>query len=256
MREIVDLLDAVRPRGEIGGRARPRRAGGDRHDVRGERDPEGAAPRRMRRACRRSPTIPASRSMRSAASRASIRRAGPARRAISPLAMRKVEERLQAAGATTPEQRRAHFVCVLALALPDGEVETFPGRVDGTLVWPPRGDQGFGYDPIFLPDGHSRTFRRDERGGEARLAARRREALCRIAPAPSSFSRARCLGATMNGRGSQSPRAPPPSASMSTGRSARRSAPIATSTPMSATRRRTRRASRRPLRASWRISRR
>jgi XTP/dITP diphosphohydrolase len=74
------------------------------------------------------------------------------------IAMRKVEERLKAIGATTPEKRRAHFVAVLAVAAPDGEVETFEGRVDGTLVWPPRGDHGFGYDPIFLPDGHSRTF--------------------------------------------------------------------------------------------------
>ena len=73
-------------------------------------------------------------------------------------AMRKIEERLQTAGATTPERRRAHFVCVLALAFPNGEVTTFPGRVDGTIVWPPRGDRGFGYDPIFLPDGHSRSF--------------------------------------------------------------------------------------------------
>ncbi len=73
-------------------------------------------------------------------------------------AMQKVEDRLQAAGAVTPEQRRARFVCVLALAFPGGPVETFTGRVDGTLVWPPRGDRGFGYDPVFLPDGHTHTF--------------------------------------------------------------------------------------------------
>jgi XTP/dITP diphosphohydrolase len=73
-------------------------------------------------------------------------------------AMQKVEDRLQAKGAVTPDQRRARFVCVLALARPEGKVETFTGRVDGTLVWPPRGEQGFGYDPVFLPDGHSRTF--------------------------------------------------------------------------------------------------
>jgi XTP/dITP diphosphohydrolase len=74
------------------------------------------------------------------------------------VAMQKVEDKLQQKGAVEPEQRRARFVCVLALALPDGEVETFTGRVDGTLVWPPRGDKGFGYDPVFLPDGRSRTF--------------------------------------------------------------------------------------------------
>lgn len=75
-----------------------------------------------------------------------------------PLAMRKVEEALKAAGAVTSETRRAHFISVLALATPEGEVETFTGTVDGTLVWPPRGTQGFGYDPIFLPDGHALTF--------------------------------------------------------------------------------------------------
>ena len=74
------------------------------------------------------------------------------------IAMRKVEDGLQAKGATTPEKRRAHFVAALALATPEGEVETFTGQVGGTLVWPPRGEHGFGYDPIFLPDGHSRTF--------------------------------------------------------------------------------------------------
>lgn len=73
-------------------------------------------------------------------------------------AMRVVEERLQALGATEPERRRAQFVCALALAIPDGAVETFIGRVHGTLVWPPRGDKGFGYDPVFLPEGHERTF--------------------------------------------------------------------------------------------------
>jgi XTP/dITP diphosphohydrolase len=73
-------------------------------------------------------------------------------------AMRLIEEKLQALGATAPEQRRAHFVSVLALAAPGGEADTFAGRVDGTLVWPPRGNLGFGYDPMFLPDGHDRTF--------------------------------------------------------------------------------------------------
>jgi XTP/dITP diphosphohydrolase len=54
--------------------------------------------------------------------------------------------------------RRACFVAALCLAWPDGHVEDFEGRVDGTLVWPPRGDKGFGYDPMFLPDGFDRTF--------------------------------------------------------------------------------------------------
>ena len=73
-------------------------------------------------------------------------------------AMRNVEEKLQALGATSPEHRRARFVCALALAIPGSAVETFIGTVDGALVWPPRGDRGFGYDPVFLPDGHDRTF--------------------------------------------------------------------------------------------------
>jgi XTP/dITP diphosphohydrolase len=72
------------------------------------------------------------------------------------LAMRLVEEHLARVG---PEAGRdAHFVCALSLCWPDGHVETFEGRVDGTLVWPPRGTQGFGYDPMFQPHGHAETF--------------------------------------------------------------------------------------------------
>lgn len=69
------------------------------------------------------------------------------------LAMRRVEERLQ--GAT---DRRAWFVCALVLCWPDGHCETFEGEVHGSLVWPPRGTFGFGYDPMFVADGHSVTF--------------------------------------------------------------------------------------------------
>jgi XTP/dITP diphosphohydrolase len=72
--------------------------------------------------------------------------------------METVEARLRERGATLPERRKAHFVSALCVAWPDGHVEEVEARVDGTLVWPPRGDQGFGYDPMFLPDGHSRTF--------------------------------------------------------------------------------------------------
>ncbi len=86
----------------------------------------------------------------------SARWAGPERDFSQ--AMRNIEEKLQAAGATTAEKRQAHFVCVLALARPGAKTETFTGMVEGTLVWPPRGEKGFGYDPIFLPDGHQRTF--------------------------------------------------------------------------------------------------
>jgi XTP/dITP diphosphohydrolase len=72
------------------------------------------------------------------------------------LAMRLVEQNLAGKGPDAP--RDAHFVCALALAWPDGHVEWFEGRVDGTLVWPPRGTHGFGYDPMFQPIGHDRTF--------------------------------------------------------------------------------------------------
>lgn len=72
------------------------------------------------------------------------------------MAMRLVEQNLQAAG---PEAGRdAHFVCALSLCWPDGHVETFEGRIDGTLVWPPRGSQGFGYDAMFLPLNGEQTF--------------------------------------------------------------------------------------------------
>lgn len=73
-------------------------------------------------------------------------------------AMRLVEESLQDGGAYSPEKRSARFVAVLCLALPDGTTRNWRGEIEGMLVWPPRGDRGFGYDPIFLPEGHSRTF--------------------------------------------------------------------------------------------------
>jgi XTP/dITP diphosphohydrolase len=71
-------------------------------------------------------------------------------------AMARVERELKARAAPPPW--RASFVSVLALAWPDGALETFEGRVDGTLAFPPRGTAGFGYDPIFRPDGHDSTF--------------------------------------------------------------------------------------------------
>jgi len=73
-------------------------------------------------------------------------------------AMKKVEEELQARKATNPEGRRGAFIAALCIAWPDGKAETFEGRVEGTIVWPPRGQKGFGYDPIFLPNGFERTF--------------------------------------------------------------------------------------------------
>ncbi len=73
-------------------------------------------------------------------------------------AMEKVETELRKRSAHRPRERGAHFISALAVAWPDGHVEEFDGRVDGTLVWPPRGTKGFGYDPMFLPDGHVLTF--------------------------------------------------------------------------------------------------
>ena len=61
-------------------------------------------------------------------------------------------------GAGVPSSARAHFVSALCVAWPDGHVEQFEATVDGALVWPPRGNKGFGYDPMFLPDGQTRTF--------------------------------------------------------------------------------------------------
>jgi len=81
----------------------------------------------------------------------SARWAGPDRDFA--IAMRKVEDALRG-----QHDRRAAFVAALALALPDGQCQVFEGKVEGTLVWPPRGDQGFGYDPIFVPAGHMITF--------------------------------------------------------------------------------------------------
>lgn len=73
-------------------------------------------------------------------------------------AMRKVETALRERNATSPDQRRARFVSALCVAWPDGHAEEFEAAVAGTLVWPPRGHKGFGYDPMFLPDGFERTF--------------------------------------------------------------------------------------------------
>jgi XTP/dITP diphosphohydrolase len=86
----------------------------------------------------------------------SARWAGPAKDFRH--AMQKVEDELNQRGAVRPDQRKAHFVSALCVAWPDRHVEEFEARVDGTLVWPPRGTLGFGYDPMFLPDGHMRTF--------------------------------------------------------------------------------------------------
>ena len=71
------------------------------------------------------------------------------------LAMNEVQRRLEASGSSS---RAAWFICALAIAWPDGTEASFLGRIDGQLVWPPRGTRGFGYDPMFIPEGHSLTF--------------------------------------------------------------------------------------------------
>ncbi len=74
------------------------------------------------------------------------------------MAMEKVETALAEKGAVNPDQRRGYFCAVLCLCWPDGHAEYFRGEAHGQLVWPPRGELGFGYDPVFQPDGHTRTF--------------------------------------------------------------------------------------------------
>lgn len=70
------------------------------------------------------------------------------------IAMARVQKELEATG----QAPTAHFICALTLAWPDDHISTFVGRVDGHLVWPPRGDKGFGYDPVFIPNGYDISF--------------------------------------------------------------------------------------------------
>jgi len=73
-------------------------------------------------------------------------------------AMQAIDQMLRDHGATSPARRAAQFVSALCIAWPDGHAEHFEATVEGMLVWPPRGEAGFGYDPMFLPEGHDRTF--------------------------------------------------------------------------------------------------
>lgn len=74
-------------------------------------------------------------------------------------AMSRVEHELgEAREKTGQDDRRAAFICVLCLAWPGGETQCFEGRIEGSLVWPPRGGRGFGYDPMFMPEGYGETF--------------------------------------------------------------------------------------------------
>ena len=107
-------------------------------------------------------------------------------------AMARVERELNRRGATTPEQRGAHFVSALVVAWADGHDALFEGRVHGTMVWPPRGDRGFGYDPMFQPDGSGKTFGElsaeekhgvDWTGGRAKALSHRARAFMALAAA-------------------------------------------------------------------------
>jgi len=73
-------------------------------------------------------------------------------------AMQRIEDELERRGATADADRRAFFVAALCLSWPDGMRAEAEGSIAGTAVWPPRGDRGFGYDPLFRPDGFARTF--------------------------------------------------------------------------------------------------
>jgi XTP/dITP diphosphohydrolase len=73
-------------------------------------------------------------------------------------AMTRAESAMQGAGATSADKRKGRFVAVLCLAYPNGDAEYFRGEAEGTLIWPPRGELGFGYDPVFMPDGYDMTF--------------------------------------------------------------------------------------------------
>ncbi|PWK61594.1 RdgB/HAM1 family non-canonical purine NTP pyrophosphatase [Roseicyclus mahoneyensis] len=86
------------------------------------------------------------------------------------MAMRKTHDLLEAKGAPFP--RTARFCCTLVLAWPDGHDEVFPGVMDGQIVWPMRGDQGHGYDPIFQPTGHDVTFGEMDRWEKNKISHR------------------------------------------------------------------------------------
>ena len=86
----------------------------------------------------------------------SARWAGPSKDFAQ--AMARIEKKLAAKEATSPDDRRANFTCALTLAWPDGLTRTFEGKVFGHLVWPARGDRGFGYDPVFVAESRTQTF--------------------------------------------------------------------------------------------------
>lgn len=93
-------------------------------------------------------------------------------------AMQRIRDELTAKG-VPPQDWRAHFICDLCLGFPDGTVHHFEGRVDGLLSFPPRGDMGFGYDPIFVPEGETRSFA-EMPAGEKHAISHRARAFARF----------------------------------------------------------------------------
>lgn len=107
------------------------------------------------------------------------------------VAMQRAEVAMQEVGAVEPAQRKGRFVAVICLAWPDGEAEYFRGEAEGTLVWPPRGEKGFGYDPVFVPDGHTRTFGEMTAEEKHGWKPGQKEALSHRAKAFQKFARAK-----------------------------------------------------------------
>ena len=103
----------------------------------------------------------------------SARWAGPGKDFAAAMA-RAQRELVKASQETGTENRRAAFVCALCLAYPDGREEVFEGRIEGRLVWPPRGTRGFGYDPMFQAEGHEVTFGEMEPAEKHKISHRAR----------------------------------------------------------------------------------
>ncbi|MGB3645103.1 MAG: RdgB/HAM1 family non-canonical purine NTP pyrophosphatase [Mesorhizobium sp.] len=107
------------------------------------------------------------------------------------MAMQRAEVAMQEVGATDPDKRGGRFVAVICLAFPGGEAEYYRGEVEGTLVWPPRGELGFGYDPVFLPHGYAKTFGEMTAGEKHGWKPGQKDALSHRARAFQKFAAAR-----------------------------------------------------------------
>ncbi len=107
------------------------------------------------------------------------------------MAMQRAEVAMQEVGATDPDNRKGRFVAVICLAFPGGEAEYYRGEVEGTLVWPPRGELGFGYDPVFLPHGYAKTFGEMTAGEKHGWKPGQKDALSHRARAFQKFAAAR-----------------------------------------------------------------